>query len=204
VPDLASRNHASRGAFFHVSLAAEGVWLVRRTRDVGREEILSRQRAGAHCLAQLGRYHQGTMDLRAGAPAAERSARSRSLRGPILARTESPRTDDDDRLRLPPISPAQNGKTGKKESMARRLNRHCPQLAKPSSNSSPGYRRKDARAAENGFAAKSSVSESAKVVLGKGLYYSPYQIGVGRGKGLGGSTKSLPFSLDKPTERYKG
>src|SRR5215475_7519124 len=106
------------------------------------------------------------MDLRAGAPAAERRTRSRSLRGPILARTASPRTDDDDRLRLPSTSPAQNGKAGKKESTARRLNRHCPQLAKPSSNSSPGYRQKDARTAENGFAAKSNVSKSAKVVLG--------------------------------------
>src|SRR6516165_7029011 len=106
------------------------------------------------------------MDLRAGAPAAERRTRSRSLRGPILARIASPRTNDDDRLRLPPISPTQNGKAGKKESTARRLNRHCPQHAKPSSNSSPGYRQKDARTAENGFAAKSSVSKSAKVVLG--------------------------------------
>src|SRR5262249_36606469 len=105
------------------------------------------------------------MDLRAGAPAAERRTRSRSLRGPILARTASPRTDDDDRLRLPSTSPAQNGKAGKKESTARRLNRHSPQLAKPSSNSSPGYRQKDARTAENGFAAKSNVSKSAKVVL---------------------------------------
>ena len=106
------------------------------------------------------------MDLRAGAPAAERRTRSRSLRGPILARTASSRTDDDDRLRLPTISPTQNGKAGKKKSTARRLNRHCPQHAKPSSNSSPGYRQKDVRTAENGFAAKSSVSKSAKVVLG--------------------------------------
>jgi hypothetical protein len=36
----------------------------------------------------------------------------------------------------------------------------------PSSNSSLDHRRSDARAAENGFAAKSSVNKSAKVVLG--------------------------------------
>jgi hypothetical protein len=55
------------------------------------EEILSRRPAGA--------------DLRAGALTAERRTRSRSLRGLILVRTTSARTDDD-RLTLPPMSPA--------------------------------------------------------------------------------------------------
>src|SRR5262245_46585261 len=42
-----------------------------------------------------------------GRSTADRRTRSRSLRGPILAGTASARTDDDDdRLRLPPISSA--------------------------------------------------------------------------------------------------
>src|SRR5207247_11299621 len=50
----------------------------------------------------------------------------------------------------------------------RRRDRHCPPCARPSSNSSLDHRRSDARAAENGFAAKSSVNKSAKVVLEAG------------------------------------
>src|SRR6266404_4252348 len=56
---------------------------------------------------------------------------------------------------------------GKKESTGRRRDRHCPPCARPSSNSSLDQRHSDARAAENGFAAKSSVNKSAKVVLGR-------------------------------------
>src|SRR5216684_2031466 len=106
------------------------------------------------------------MDLRAGSPAAERRARSRSLRGQILAGLASSCTHDDDRLRFPPASPARNSKAGKKESMGRHRNRPCQPCAKPSSNSSLGYHhRNDARTAENGFATNSGVSKSAKVVL---------------------------------------
>src|SRR5262249_59122058 len=50
-----------------------------------------------------------------------------------------------------------------------RRDRHCPPCVRPSSNSSLDHRRSDARAAENGFAAKSSVNKSAKVVLGRVL-----------------------------------
>ena len=98
----------------------------RRTQDVGREEILSRQPTGKDRSAHLGGHHQGTMNLRAGSPAAERRTRSRSLRGPILARPASSCAHVDDRLRFPPVSPAQNSKAGKKESAGHRLNRHCP------------------------------------------------------------------------------
>src|SRR5215469_15670451 len=49
--------------------------------------------------------------------------------------------------------------------MGRRRDRHCPPCARPSSNSSLDHRHSDARAAENGFAAKSSANKSAKVVL---------------------------------------
>src|SRR5262249_41205611 len=72
---------------------------------------------------------------------------------------------DDDRLRLPPASPARNSKAGKKESMGRRLSQLCPLYAMPSSNSSLDYRRSDARIVENGFATTSELMKSAKVVL---------------------------------------
>jgi hypothetical protein len=52
---------------------------------------------------------------------------------------------------------------GKKESTARRLNRRCRPSGTPSSISSLDHRHSDARAAENGFATKSSVNKSAKV-----------------------------------------
>src|SRR5262249_21275692 len=62
-----------------------------------------------------------------------------------------------------------NSKTGKKESTGRRLNRPCPPCATPFSNFSLDYRRSDARIVENGFAASSGMSKSAKVVLGRVL-----------------------------------
>ena len=137
----------------------------RRTQDVGRKEILSRQPAGKDRPAHLGGHHQGTMDLRAGSPAAERRTRSRSLRGTILARPSPSCAHDDDRVCLPPASPARNSKAGKKESTGRRLSQLCPPCVTPSSNSSLDYRRSDARIVENGFATSSGVSKSAKVVL---------------------------------------
>src|SRR6266511_1591468 len=137
----------------------------RRTQDVGREETLSRQPAGKDGPAHLGGHHQGAMDLRAGSPAAERRTRSRSLRGTILARPSPSCAHDDDRLRLPPASPPRSSKAGKKESTGHRLSQLCQPCATPSSNSSLDYRRSDARIAENGFAAGSGVSRSAKVVL---------------------------------------
>ena len=74
---------------------------------------------------------------------------------------------DNDRLRLPSASPPRNGKAEKKESMGRRLSQLCQPCATPSSNSSLDYRRSDARIVENAFAASSSVSKSAKVVLAR-------------------------------------
>ena len=53
----------------------------------------------------------------------------------------------------------------KKKSTGRHLNRPCQPSARPSSNSSLDHRRSDAPIAENGFAASSGVSKSAKVVL---------------------------------------
>src|SRR5215469_10572456 len=141
----------------------------RRTQDVRREEILSRQPAGKDGPTHLGGHHQGAMDLRAGSPAAERRTWSRSLRGTILARPTPSCAHDDDRVRLPPASPARNSKAGKKESTGRRPSRLCQPCATPSSNSSLGYRRSDARIVENGFATSSGMNKSAKVVLGRVL-----------------------------------
>src|SRR4029077_5084428 len=91
------------------------------------------------------------------------------LRGTVLARPSPSCAHDDDRLRLPPASPAGNSKAGKNESTGRRLSQLCPPYATPSSNSSLDYRRSDARIVENGFATSGGVSKSAKVVLGRGL-----------------------------------
>src|SRR6185436_2195312 len=80
----------------------------RRTQDVGREEILSRQPAGEDRPAHLGGHHKGPMDLRAGSPTAERRTRSRSLRGTIMARPSPSCAHGDDRVRLPPASPTRD------------------------------------------------------------------------------------------------
>src|SRR5271165_3528747 len=137
----------------------------RRTQDVRRKEILSRQPAGEDRPAHLSRHHQGALDLRAGSPAAERRTRSRSLRGAILARASPARAYDNDRLRLPPAPPSRNSEAEKKESTARRLSQLCPPCATQSSNSSLDCRGSDARIVENGFAPSGGVSKSAKVVL---------------------------------------
>src|SRR5262245_9784150 len=104
------------------------------------------------------------MDLRAGPPATEGRTRSRPLRGPVLAGPASSCAHDNDRICLPPISPPQNSKAGKKESTARHLNQPCPPYARPSSTSSPAHHRNDARTAVNGFATSNDVNKSAKVV----------------------------------------
>src|SRR5438034_8663975 len=106
------------------------------------------------------------MDLRAGSPAAERRTRSRSFRGPILAGPASSCAHDDDRLRFPPASPAQNSTAGKKKPTDRRRNPPCRRYVTPSSKQSLAHPRRNARTAENGFATSSGVSKSAKVVLG--------------------------------------
>ena len=132
-----------------------------------RRNILSRRPAGEDRAAHLSSHHQGALDLRAGSPAAERRrTRSSSFRGTILAWFSPSCAHDDDRLRLPPASPPRSRKGGKKESTGHPLSRLCQPCATRSSNSSLDYRRSDARIVENGFAASSGVSKSARVVLG--------------------------------------
>src|SRR5438067_4927611 len=82
-----------------------------------------------------------------------------------MARPSPSCAHDDDRLCLSPASPPSSNSAEKKESTVPRLSQLCPPCATPSSNSSLDYRRSDARIVEDGFAAISGVSKSAKVVL---------------------------------------
>ena len=75
---------------------------------------------------------------------------------------------------FPPTSPAQKSEAGKKESTARPLNRRCRRFATPSSTSSCDQVLSDVRTADPGSARKSSVSKSAKVVLGRVLINVPH------------------------------
>ncbi len=90
-----------------------------------------------------------------------------------MARPSPSCAHDDDRLRLPPASPPSSNRAEKKESTGPRLSQPCPPCATPFSNSSLDYRRSDARIVKNGFAASSSVSKSAKVVLGRVDKFDP-------------------------------
>src|SRR5262252_7717599 len=82
-----------------------------------------------------------------------------------MARPSPSCAHDDDRLRLPPASPPRSNSVEKKQPTDPRLSQLCPPCATPFSNFSLDYRRSDARIVENGFAASSGVSKSAKVVL---------------------------------------
>src|SRR6184192_4114200 len=93
-----------------------------------------------------------------------------------MARPSPSCAHDDDRLRLSPASPPSSNSAGKKESTAPRLSQLCPPCATPSSNSSLDYRRSDARIVEDGFAAISGVSKSAKVVLDHVAIGKPFRL----------------------------
>src|SRR5215471_13275782 len=83
-----------------------------------------------------------------------------------MARPSPSCAHDDDRLRLPAASPSRSNSAEKKESTDPRLSQLCPPYVTPSSSSSLEYHRSDARIVENGFAAGSGMSNSAKVGLG--------------------------------------
>src|SRR5262245_2208535 len=82
-----------------------------------------------------------------------------------MARPSPSCAHDDDRLRLPAASPSRSNSAEKKESTDLRLSQLCPPYVTPSSSSSLEYHRSDARIVENGFAAGSGMSNSAKVGL---------------------------------------
>src|SRR5271165_5372426 len=95
----------------------------RRAAPVRRAEILSGQPPSRRRSRDIGGDHQGALGLRTGSPAAQGRTRPRSLRRPLMARSSSPRTDDHDRLRLPPASSPRRRERGKKESCPARLSR---------------------------------------------------------------------------------
>ena len=102
-------------------LPGDEAWLIGEHRMSGEKKYyLANLPAGRP--AQLGRHHQGAMDLRAGPSAAERRTRPRPLRGTFLAGPSPSCAHDHDRLRLPPASPPHKSEAGKKESTGRRLN----------------------------------------------------------------------------------
>src|SRR6516162_6805079 len=82
-----------------------------------------------------------------------------------MARPSPSCAHDDDRLRLPAASPSRSNSAEKKESTDPRLSQLCPPYVTPSSSSSLEHHRSDARIVENGSAASSGVSNSAKVGL---------------------------------------
>src|SRR5213080_2454701 len=99
-----------------------------------RAQILSVQLARRCDIESAGGRDQCEMGLRTGASADERGARSRSLRGPIVARPTSARSDDDDRLCFSPAPEIANCKVGKKRSnefAEGRLNRPCQPSVEP-------------------------------------------------------------------------
>src|SRR6516164_2544805 len=82
-----------------------------------------------------------------------------------MARPSPSCAHDDDRLCLPPASPSRSNSAEKKESTDPRLSQLCPPYVTPSSSSSLEHHLSYARIVENGFAASSGVSNSAKVGL---------------------------------------
>jgi len=86
-----------------------------RAPHLGRDEVLSCELADRDAAGGVGGHDQGTLGLRAGAPAAEGGTRPRPLRGPLLDRPAPARADDHDRLRLPAAPAARaSRRTGKK------------------------------------------------------------------------------------------
>src|SRR5262249_42973731 len=117
----------------------------RRTQDVGREEILSRQPAGEDRPAHLSNHHQGTLGLRASSTQDERSLLFCPLRGTTRQGLPPPAVYNYDRYRLPPPPPPPNRRGEKKKPPAPPPTHLSPPYATPSSNSSLDYRRSDAR-----------------------------------------------------------
>jgi DDE superfamily endonuclease len=150
--ELAKRDQGSAGSSLRRSSRADRRWTSaadqghgpaassrgrrlahRRTQDVGREEILSRQSASQDGSAHISRHDQSPMDLRTGPSAVERGTGARSLRGTILARPPSSCPHDHDRLRIPPVSSS-------RASGAEKKNRRSSASAEPAGRT-PSYRR---------------------------------------------------------------
>src|SRR5215467_10721185 len=107
-----------------------------------------------------------------------------------MARPSPSCAHDDDRLRLPAASPSRSNSAEKKESTDPRLSQLCPPYVTPSSSSSLEYHRSDARIVENGFAAGSGMSNSAKVGLCR-IIASADVMAITK-RSISGSEKSVP------------
>jgi SRSO17 transposase len=114
-------------------LPGEEVWVIGEHRSTGERKILPLQLARRHPAQADRRRHQGALGLRTGASAAQGGTWPRPLRGALMDGPAPARADDDDRLRLPTISPPPTSGRGKKESSVRRPNRAYPPSGKPSS-----------------------------------------------------------------------
>ena len=111
-------------------MPGEAAWLV----GEWRAKILPVQLASRCNIESAGDRDQGEMGLRTGPSADERGTRSRSLRRPIVARAAPARSDDDDRLRVPPAPEIAGCKAGKKRSdefAVVHLNRPCQPSVEP-------------------------------------------------------------------------
>ena len=129
-------------------LPGEEVWLVGEHRSSGERKYYLSNLPADTPIKKTRRGHQGTLDLRAGASAAQGRARPRPLRGALMDRSAPPRPHDDDRLRLPAIPPSRRSEGGKKEARVRRHSLACRPCGKRSSTVSPGHRHRDVRIAD--------------------------------------------------------
>src|ERR1700760_3957194 len=102
-----------------------------------REEILPQQPAEADLAAPAGRFRQGALVLRAGAPATQARAWARRLRRSLLDRPASAPIDDLHRLCLSATPAPEGGGSGKKRwcPADRRHSHRCLRSAAPSSPS---------------------------------------------------------------------
>src|SRR3954469_15706809 len=101
------------------------------------KEILPQQPAAADLAAASGRHRQGTLVLRAGAPATEARARARRLRGPVLDRPAPARADDLHHFRLS-ATPAPEGCGVGGKRWTPPGHRRSPRCLRSAAPSSPG------------------------------------------------------------------
>ncbi len=129
------------------ALTRRGSLARRRTSLYRRAQVLPLQLAHRHADQATGRRHQSALGLRAGPSATQGRARPRPLRGTVMERPAPTRTDVHDRARLPPVTSAQAGQRGEKESRVRGRSPACQRSDKPSLTDPPDRRTNHARTA---------------------------------------------------------
>ncbi len=133
-----------------------------------RAQVLPLELARRHADQATGRRHQGALGLRTGASATQGRTRPRPLRRALVERPAPTCADVHDRSRLPPVTPAQTGQRGKKESRARHRNRACQRSDRPSLTASPDRRTNHALTA--GFSLPNLQTKICQVVLGRDFH----------------------------------